>query len=64
MEVLKGVKKTLVEYAPRLIMEVQWKNLKEVLKLMKNHHYAVKPIAGEQNPKAKWGYFYCEPLST
>lgn len=61
MEVLKGLKKTLVKYAPRLIIEVQWKNLNDVLKLMENYHYAVKPIAGEQNPKAKWGYFYCEP---
>lgn len=61
MEVLKGLKKTLVKYAPRLIIEVQWKNLKEVLKLMENYHYVVKPIAGEQNRKAKWGYFYCEP---
>jgi|GEM_PF-684377 len=64
IEVLKGLKKTLAKYAPRLIIEVQWKNLKEVLRLMENYHYAVKPISGEQNPKAKWGYFYSEPLST
>lgn len=64
IEVLKGLKKTLAKYAPQLIIEVQWKNLKEILKLMGNYHYAVKPIAGEQNPRAKWGYFYCEPLST
>lgn len=36
MEVLKGLKKTLVKYASRLIVEIQWKNLKEVLKLMEN----------------------------
>jgi len=64
IEVLRGLEKTLAKYAPRLIIEVQWKNLKEVLKLMENYHYAVKPIAGEQNPKDKVGYFYCEPLST
>jgi len=64
IEVLKGLKKTLAKYTPRLIVEAQWKNLKEVLKLMENYHYAVKPIASEQNPKAKWGYFYCGPLST
>lgn len=64
IEVLRGLKKTLAKHAPRLIIEVQWKNLKNALKLMENYHYAVKPIADEQNPKDKWGYFYCEPLST
>lgn len=63
MEVLQGLKKTLAKYAPRLILEVQWKNLKDVLNLMESCYYVVKPIAGEQNPKDKFGYFYCEPLS-
>jgi len=29
---------------------------------MEKYHYRVVPIAEEQNPRAKWGYFYCEPL--
>jgi FkbM family methyltransferase len=64
IEVLRGLKKTLAKYAPRLIIEVQWKNLKGILKLTESYHYAVKSIAGEQNSKDKVGYFYCEPIPT
>jgi len=63
-EILEGLEKTLAAFTPRLIIEVQWKNLRKVLNLMENYRYAVKPIPGEQNPKDKVGYFYCEPLST
>ena len=63
-EILKGLEKTLATFTPRLIIEVQWKNLLKVLNLMENYRYAVKPIPGEQNPKDKVGYFYCESLST
>lgn len=62
IEVLRGLRKTLTTYAPRLIVEVQWKNLKEFLTLMENYHYMVKPIEGEQNPRDRFGYFYCGPL--
>jgi FkbM family methyltransferase len=61
-EVIKGLEKTLAKYNPRLIIEVQWKSLREIRKLMDNYHYTVVPIPREQNPKAQWGYFYCEPL--
>jgi FkbM family methyltransferase len=60
-EILKGLEKTLATFTPRLIIEVQWKNLRKVLNLMENYRYAVKPIPSEQNPKDRVGYFYCEP---
>lgn len=63
-EVIKGLEETLAKFHPRLIVEIQWKSLEEVLRLMEDYHYAGKPIEGEQNPRAKWGYFYFEPLAT
>lgn len=63
VEVLQGLKKTLVNYNPRLIIEVQRENLNNVLKFMENYHYLVKPIAMEQDPKAGWSYLYCEPIN-
>jgi FkbM family methyltransferase len=64
IEVLRGLRKTLSTYAPRLIVEVQWKYLKEFLMLMENYQYMVKPIEGEQNPRDRFGYYYCIPLLT
>lgn len=63
VEVLRGLKKTLASHNPRLIIEVQRKNLKNVLKFMENYKYMVKPIAMEKDPRAGWGYLYCEPIT-
>lgn len=64
IEVLRGLEKTISRYAPKLIIETQWRNFKEVFEFLENHHYTAKPIIEEQDPKAKWGYFYCEPRPT
>lgn len=64
IEVVRGLRRTLSIYTPQLIVEVQWKNLREFLMLMENYHYTVKPIEGEQNPRDKFGYFHCSPLLT
>jgi FkbM family methyltransferase len=63
IEVLRGLRKTLSMYAPQLVIEVQWKHLKEFLMLMENYQYKVKPIEGEQNPRDRFGYYYCIPLA-
>lgn len=63
IEVLHGLKKTLVNCNPRVIIEVQRENLKDVLRFMEGYKYIVKPIAMEKDPRAGWGYLYCEPVA-
>lgn len=55
LEVLKGLKNTLTQYTPKIIIEVDNKNLKAMLEFMKNCGYTVMPI---KNFK---GYFYVFP---
>jgi FkbM family methyltransferase len=64
IEVLRGLRKTLAMYAPRIVVEVQWKHLKDFRALMENCKYKVYPIEGEQNPRDRFGYYYCIPLLT
>lgn len=61
LEVLKGLKKVLKKFAPKVIVEVLNKNLIATLHFMKHCGYTVQNIKSLEGPN--YNYFYCEPIS-
>jgi len=64
VEVLRGLKSVVARYHPKLILEVQWRNMEAVLQLVNEYGYAIIPVVGEQNPQARVGYYYCKPSAS
>jgi len=56
-EVLLGMKKTLLQQHPKIIIEVSWENFSRVTAFLKDLGYTITPIKGLQTTSV--GYFYC-----